>query len=164
MKVTLPISNSSAQDSAGGYWEVRPDGPSEQVIRQIASSIMDLDDLADDLHVTLAYDNTNPQVAAELMPDAEFHATISGVALFGAGDNSILVLLLDSPELQAEHQRIHACGCAKFDHSPYNPHVSIKKDAQQRDLDFLQDWLLKPGTPPIDLLFTGQRREHLDSE
>lgn len=162
MKVTLPISNSSALDSAGGYWEVMPDGPSEQLLRQIASSIMDTDDLHD-LHVTLAYDNRNPVVAAQPNPDAEFTATIKGVALFG-GEEAVLVLLLDSPDLQAEHDRIHACGCANFDFKPYQPHVSLKYGAQQRDLDFLQDWLLKPGTPPIDLLFTGEHQEPIDND
>lgn len=160
MKVTLPMSNSSV--SAGGYWEVMPDGPSEQLLRQIASSIMDIDDLHD-LHVTLAYDKNNPVVAAQPNPDAEFTATIKDVALFG-GEEAVLVLLLDSPDLQAEHDRIHACGCANFDFKPYQPHVSLKYGAKQSELDFMRDLLLKPGTPPIDLLFTGEHQEPIDND
>lgn len=144
----------------GGYWEVLPDSRSEQILRQIASSIMDLDDLHD-LHVTLAYDGTNPVVDAQPNPDAEFHATVRDVTLFGDKE-PILVLLLDSPDLHEEHRRIHACGRAKFDFTPYNPHVSLKYGATQKDLDFIKEFVLKPGNPPIDLLFSGEHSEPID--
>lgn len=150
----------SPSNSQGGYWQVLPDDRSELILRQIATCIMDLDDLHD-LHVTLAYDDTNPVVAAQPDPYAEFRATVRDVTLFGEKE-PILVLLLDSPDLHAEHNRIHACGAAKFDFTPYNPHVSLKYGATQSDLEFIKDFVLKPGNPPIDLLFTNEQQEPID--
>ena len=158
MKVTLSVSKTK---TAGGYWAALPDDRSAQILRQIAASIMDLDDLHD-LHVTLAYDKNNPDVLAKPDPDAVFRATVSGVDIYGE-DDKVLVLLLDSPELAAEHARIHACGCAKFDFTPYSPHVSLKYGASQRDVDFVKDFILKPGNPPIDLLFTSEYSEKIDN-
>ncbi|AQT28712.1 hypothetical protein YOLOSWAG_234 [Erwinia phage vB_EamM_Yoloswag] len=147
-------------DAQGGYWEVVPDARSETVLRQIAATFMDTDELPD-LHVTLAYDGRNPEVEAKVNPDEVFSATIRGAELFG-DKSDILVLLLDSEELHAEHQRIHACGCAKFDFTPYNPHVSLKYGARQAELDHLREMVFVPNRPPIDLLFSGERRELVD--
>lgn len=150
------------KSTAGGYWAVLPDSRSELILRQIATCIMDVEDLHD-LHCTLAYDKTNPETLAQPDHTTQFHATVCGVDIYGDEDR-VLVLLLNSPDLEAEHKRIHACGAAKFDFTPYSPHVSLKYGASETDVDFVRHHILKPGNPPIDLLFSAEYREPIDND
>lgn len=157
MKVDIDLDS-----PVGGYWAVLPDSESNQILLRIASCVTDICDLHD-LHVTLGYDDTNPVVSAQPTPDVEFSACITRAELFG--DNSdILVLLLDSQDLVTEHQRIHACGAAKFDFNPYNPHVTIKYGASVEDMNFINEHILTPNAPAIQLVFTNEYSELIDND
>ncbi|QYW05255.1 hypothetical protein pEaSNUABM21_00241 [Erwinia phage pEa_SNUABM_21] len=149
----------------GGLWRVFPDYDSEEMMIKLNMAIgVDPDDdgVPDELHVTLAYDETNPDVKAEVNHPGEFFATVTGVELFGEGQDKILVLVLESPDLCAEHDRIHACGAAKFSHSPYRPHVTLLKRAKDSQVEYLNQIIQHPGRPPITLRFIDEDRKVLD--
>lgn len=152
--------------SKGGYWQVVPDADSEEMLLKLAAAIgIDLDsDDVPDLHVTLAYDNRNPEVEAQVNPDADFTAIVKGATLFGEGDKKILVILLESDDLQQEHVRIHACGAANFDFKPYQPHVTLLYGAKDSQAEYLNQIISHPGRPPIGLRFINESQEPIDDK
>lgn len=153
MKVTMSLS--SVVD-AGGYWEVKVKNV-EEVFGSLIDQLEDAEPLQD-LHVTLGYDASNPEYSHKPNPAAVFNGTIRGYALFGE-NNDILVLTLDSADLEIEHERIHADG-AKFDFNPYRPHITLKKNATEEDIQKVDDWLLE--NEGLILQFHGERQEMLE--
>lgn len=125
MKINLNV----AEDQTSGYWYVRPDKDSATLMRQIAVYIKEPVP-EEKMHVTLAYDATNPINPVSVRPNLVFDAKIVGVELLGP-DKDILAFILDSDSLQAEHRRIHEDGLAKFDFTPYKPHVTISYDSNE---------------------------------
>lgn len=149
----------------GGLWRVFPDYDSEEMLLKLGAAIgidRDSDDVPDELHVTLAYDESNPDVKAEQNDAGEFFAAVNSAELFGEGQDKILVLVLESPDLQREHARIHACGAAKFAHSPFRPHVTLLKHAKDSQAEYLNQIIQHPGRPPITLRFIEEDRKVLE--
>ena len=151
--------------SKGGYWQVKPDSDSEEILLKLAAVLgIDLDsEDVPDLHCTLAYDKRNPEVQARPDEDAEFFAVVKSATIFG-GDDKVLVLLLESEDLCKEHDRIHACGAAHFDFSPYQPHVSLLYNAKDSQVEYLNEILGHPGRPPITLCFTNESQEPINEK
>lgn len=149
----------------GGLWRVFPDYDSEEMLMKLSAAIgIDAEDDAvpKEFHVTLAYDDSNPDVEAEAAFGAEFYAVAKEATLFGEGQDKILVIVLESPDLCAEHARIHACGAAKFDHVPYRPHVTLVYGAKDSQAEYLNQIIQHPGRPPITLRFIEEERKVLD--
>ncbi|QZE59484.1 RNA ligase [Erwinia phage pEa_SNUABM_2] len=149
----------------GGLWRVFPDYDSEEMLMKLGAAIgieHDDDEGPGELHVTLAYDDSNPDVKAEQNDAGEFFAIVNGAELFGEGQDKILVLVLDSPDLIAEHDRIHACGAAKFSFKPYRPHVTLLKQAKDSQVEHLNQIIQHPGRPPITLRFIEEDRKVLE--
>ncbi|AXG66622.1 putative cyclic phosphodiesterase [Dickeya phage vB_DsoM_JA33] len=142
-----------------GYWKVVPNERSTTIIQAICSAIVSPEDL-DDLHVTLAYDKNNPDNDIPLS-NAEFKATISGVELFGA-NNDILVLTLESEDLQLEHARIHENPNVKFDFIPYRPHITIAKNSTEAELECLHNIIMSPNIPALSIVLGDESREDID--
>ncbi len=151
--------------SKGGYWQVVPDSDSEEMLLKLAAAVgIDLDsEDVPDLHCTLAYDKRNPEVKAEVNDEAEFFAIVKGATVFG-DEKKVLVVLLESEDLQREHERIHACGAANFDFKPYQPHVSLYYGAKDSQADYLNEILSHPGRPPITLRFIDESQETIDDQ
>lgn len=148
----------------GGLWRVFPDYDSEEMLLKLLSTIgIDSDDesVPDEFHVTLAYDMSNPDVKAEINDPGEFFGVVKEATLFGEGQDKILVLVLESEDLQREHKRIHACGAAKFKHTPYKPHVTLTHAAKDSHAEFLNQVISHPGRPPITLRFIEEDRKVL---
>lgn len=149
----------------GGLWRVFPDYDSEEMLLKLGAAVgidRDSDDVPDELHVTLAYDESNPDVEAEQNDAGQFFGTVASAELFGEGQDKILVLVLESPDLQQEHARIHACGAAKFAHTPYRPHVTLLKHAKDSQAEYLNQIIQHPGRPPITLRFIEEDRKVLE--
>lgn len=149
----------------GGLWRVFPDYDSEEMLMKLSAAIgidADDEDVPGELHVTLAYDDSNPDVKAEQNDAGQFFATVREAQLFGEGQDKILVLVLESDDLQKEHARIHACGAAKFDHSPYQPHVTLVRSAKDSQVEHLNQIIQHPGRPPITLRFIEEERKVLE--
>lgn len=145
---------------SGGYWQVTPDERSTTMIHAICSAVVSPEDL-DDLHVTLAYDKTNPDNPAKVSKD-RFRAIIAGVEMFGA-NNDILVLTLESEDLQAEHARIHECGNVNFDFIPYRPHITIvKKGATGAEFECLHTIVMAPNKPILEIWLENEKQEQID--
>lgn len=142
-----------------GYWKVVPSARSTEIIHAICSAVASPEEM-DDLHVTLAYDKTNPENDIPLS-NADFRATISGVELFGA-DSNILVLLLESEDLQNEHARIHANPDVSFDFIPYRPHITIAHNATEAELECLHNIVMSPIAPPLSIVLQNESREMID--
>lgn len=142
-----------------GYWKVIPSQRSADIIQAICSAVASPDELQD-LHVTLAYDKTNPENDIPLSTE-EFSATISGVELFGA-NSDILVLLLESEDLQKEHARIHANPDVTFDFIPYRPHITIAHHATEAELECLHNIVMSPLAPPLHIVLQNESREMID--
>ena len=82
------------------------------------------------MHITLLYDDRNKRFDVEQRRGAMYPARPRTVALFG----DHLVLLLDSPEVAARHQKLVDAGY-KHTYPQYRPHITLKKGAT--DDDFL---------------------------
>lgn len=149
----------------GGLWRVFPDYDSEQMLYKLSSAIgIDSDDegVPGELHVTLAYDDSNPDVKAEINDPGEFFGVVKEATMFGEGQDRILVLVLESEDLVREHNRIHACGAAKFSFTPYQPHVTLLKGAKDNQAEYLNQIIAHPGRPPITLRFIEEDRTVLE--
>lgn len=145
--------------SRGGYWYCVPDEKSLSMLRGLASAVSEPDDM-EGLHVTLAYDNRNPLSSVPVNEEGSWDARIVGTAMFGQ-DKDTLVLLLESDELQAEHKRIHSDG-AKFDFTPYAPHITLVTNARELERECIQDILDHPKCPPLIIRLINQCRELID--
>lgn len=139
-----------------GLWKLHPDEKSSQMIKAICSAIVAPEDL-DNLHVTIAFDNRNPDNDIPLSTGT-FEAYIAGVELFGPDDN-ILVLTLESEDLQVEHARIHANPNVNFDHIPYRPHITIAKNSSEAELECLHNIIMSPHIPALRITLGNQTRE-----
>lgn len=139
-----------------GLWKLHPDEKSSQMIKAICSAIVSPEEL-DNLHVTVAFDNRNPDNDIPLSTDT-FRAFITGVELFGPDDN-ILVLLLESEDLQMEHARIHANPAVNFDHIPYRPHITIAKNSSEAELECLHNIVMSPQVPILQITLGNETRE-----
>ena len=139
-----------------GLWNLDPDDKSSQMIIAICSAVAAQEDL-DNLHVTIAFDNRNPDNDIPLSTGT-FEAVIAGVELFGPDDN-ILVLTLESEDLQAEHARIHANPYVNFDHIPYRPHITITKNSSEAELECLHNIIMSPHIPLLRITLGNQTRE-----
>lgn len=151
--------------SNGGLWRVFPDYDSEEMLIKLNAAIgvdPDDEDVPDELHVTLAYDDSNPTVEAEVNYGGEFFAIVKNAELFGEGQDKILVLVLESPDLCAEHERIHACGAAKWSHPDYRPHITLLKRAKDSQVEYLNQIIQHPGRPPITLRLIEEDRKLLE--
>lgn len=149
----------------GGLWRVFPDYDSEEMLMKLSAAIgVESDDEAvpGEFHVTLAYDESNPDVKAEQNDAGEFYATVVEATLFGEGQDKILVLVLESPDLIKEHERIHACGAAKFSFTPYRPHLTLTREARDSQVEHLNQIIQHPGRPPITLRFIEEDRKVLE--
>ena len=149
----------------GGLWRVFPDYDSEEMLMKLGAAIgiePDADDVPGELHVTLAYDESNPNVKAEQNDAGQFFAVVKEATLFGEGQDKILVLVLESPDLCAEHERIHACGAAKWSHPTYHPHITLLKQARDSQAEHLNQIIQHPGRPPITLRFIEEDRKMLE--
>ena len=149
----------------GGLWRVFPDYDSEELLLKLSAAVgidPEDDDVPSELHVTLAYDESNPDVKADVNESGEFFAVVSEATMFGEGTDRILVLVLESEDLQREHARIHACGAAKFSHTPYRPHVTLLKNAKDGQAEYLNQIIQHPGRPPIGLRFIEEDRKVLE--
>ena len=92
----------------------------------------------EEYHVTLIYDKRNPHYTIS-DPQEKYAAEISGGALFGE-ENNVLVLLLNSPDLNARNKEIVDAGY-QSDFPDYKPHITVKKDADSNDLQILKNHL-----------------------
>lgn len=142
-----------------GYWKVVPSARSAEIIQAICSAVASPDELQD-LHVTLAYDKTNPENDIPVSTD-QFNAVIAGVELFGA-NSDILVLTLESEDLQKEHARIHANPDVTFDFIPYRPHITIAHNATGAELECLHSIVMSPLAPPLSIVLQNESREMID--
>lgn len=142
-----------------GYWKVVPSARSTEIIQAICSAVASPEEL-EDLHVTLAYDKTNPENDIPVSDDT-FTATIAGVELFGA-DSNILVLILESEALQKEHARIHANPDVTFDFIPYRPHITIAHNATEAELECLHSIVMSPIAPTLSIVLENESREAID--
>lgn len=149
----------------GGLWRVFPDYDSEEMLMKLSAAVgidPEDDDVPDELHVTLAYDDTNPDVKADVNDAGEFFGVVKEATLFGEGQDKILVLVLESEDLQQEHARIHACGAAKFAYTPFKPHVTLLKRAKDSQVEYLNQIIQHPNRPPIGLRFIEEDRKVLE--
>lgn len=138
-----------------GLWRIFLDERSTQMIHGIASAVATPEEL-DNLHVTLGFDATNPVNDIPLCTDP-LYAVITDVELFGA-ENNILVLVLESDDLQKEFARIHENGNADFEFLPYRPHITILKDATEAEFEWLHSVVHAPSIPRLEVCLVNQRR------
>ncbi len=92
--------------------------------------------VADKLHVTVAHDETNP-ISETMLPVIArplytYDAEIIGVRFLGKDTND-LVLLLESPSLEQRHHMLR--GVMDFSYPDYIPHMTVKYDATDDDLN-----------------------------
>lgn len=147
-------------DNTGGYWEVRPNGAS--LGNLVAYTMLVHNPVPDrKLHVTLAYDKRNPHNPVEVDSSKLFTGNVIGAELLGP-DNKILALVLDSPSLQKEHERIHASGEAQYDYTPYLPHVTLSYDSNELELKWVLYLIETQEGGSTELAFSNQTRKPVE--
>lgn len=107
--------------TAGLYSAVLPVNRSKEVLSRIAD-VAGVWYNPDEFHCTLIYSPTTPNTLPE-PTQSTFTARMTGLAVYG-DEKKVLVVTLDSAELQKEHHRLLSHG-AKHTFSPYSPHVTL---------------------------------------
>ncbi len=112
---------------------------------------------AKDLHCTLIYsDKVDPDFESISTYDKPIEAKFKGFDLFGE-DKNTLVILLDSPDLQARHKELMDKYDLNYSWDDYAPHVSLSYDAKDFDISKLDDY---NGA----LMFVGEEDSDLDTD
>lgn len=113
------------------------------------------------LHVTLGYDRNNPENPVEVKPKKVFVGFVESAELLGP-DKNILALAMNSPDLTAEHERIHAGGLAKYDFNPYLPHVTLTYDSNEKELAMVRNMIGEYQNNMRVLTFSNQKRRKIE--
>ncbi len=109
--------------TAGLYSAVLPVDRSKVVLERIADLVGVWYD-SDEFHCTLMYSPTTPDSLPGAAQDT-FAATLKGLEIYG-DEKKVVVVTLESAELQKEHSRLLSHG-AKHTFTPYSPHVTLGK-------------------------------------
>lgn len=110
---------------------------------------------AKDLHITLMYDESNPDIKM-LKNTKTYTAKVKSVGLLG----DAIVLHLESPSIQARHKELKNAG---FSHSypSLKVHMSINYNPKSGDEDLLGLLVKLKGIPPV-LKFGNEKFEPLE--
>lgn len=139
---------------AGGYVSVQLDKSQQKEIQQLLGKA-DLDSI-DDMHCTLMYDESNPDIDYDTKEKETYTAKVTGIEKLGKA----IVLLLDSPELTKRHKELKKLG---FEHS-YDDllcHMSVIYDPESTDLDVVE-LMYKLEVFPEVLTFTSEKNVDLE--
>lgn len=71
------------------------------------------------------------------------------------GDNNVLALILDAPEITNRHDLLKQRGF-QFDYTPYTPHMSLKYAATDTDNTIMQHILREEFNNNYDIIFHNE--------
>lgn len=110
-----------------------------------------IDDIIDDLHVTLIYDERNP-VSKNNCNNKEYTGTIKDVEVLGEKDSKwrAITFVLDSDDFVNRHEELKEMGF-QHSYSDFIPHMSIKYGPTDEDIQRVEDSL--PNWKGKDLKF-----------
>ena len=120
-----------------GYCALRPSGRDARVVEAVMQSI-GLNGIvpADELHMTLMYDKSNPlsesSVRNIVKSDKKYFAVPVDVLILG-GDS--LVIEFECKSIEDRHQELSMFMTHSYD--DFIPHMSVKYDASETDLALL---------------------------
>lgn len=123
MQINEKLEIKDFSGTAGLYSAVLPVDKSKVVFEQIADIVGVWYD-SDEFHCTLMYSPTTP-TKVPTPRGGTFSAKMKGLAVYGE-EKKVLVVTLESAELQREHSRLLGHGC-KHTFDPYSPHVTLGK-------------------------------------
>lgn len=108
---------------SGLYVSVVPDKRSKDIIKAVAD-VLGTECDYDDLHCTVMYSKYDSPTEKSYPKTKTFRAIMKDIQLYGKNQDS-LVITLESPDLQAEHERLKRLGARHSWHF-YSPHVTIQ--------------------------------------
>ena len=119
----VEIINEGFSGENGLYSAVTPTEKSKIKLMDLCGDLSIKQD-PENLHVTLMYSEASPASKPEI-ERVKFKAIGKHVTTWTGHDNKTYVVLdMESPEFNAEHQRLTALG-AKHSYDSYNPHCSL---------------------------------------
>lgn len=120
--------------NTGGYVSLKVDQESSMHIDHVLSHY-NIDNLIDDLHLTLMYDARNPSIIS-LPEESEYDADVIGIEMLGEEGSEwrAIVLKLGGEQLAQRHKELLTAGY-KHSYPDFIPHVSIKYKPTQSDID-----------------------------
>jgi hypothetical protein len=122
----------------GGYVSVKLSEEDSKRIRRFFND-NGVEDIIEDLHVTLMYDVSNPAYKVESLHD-KFVGIITGCKLLGEKGSKwgAVTLTLESPDLIAQHNVLSNLGY-KHSYPEYIPHLSIKYKPSDEDIQKIEE-------------------------
>jgi len=146
-EIDLTVEETESTDAhfKNGFVNVRPD---QMTAHNIASHLksIGIEDYIDpdDMHVTVMY-SRNDDINTNADPKRNYIATMTGdVAIMGEHPYRALVLQLDSDDLMQRHGELFMYG-AIHSYDEYQPHLSLKYNVTDEDLQLLRDNPLRLG-------------------
>lgn len=93
-----------------------------------------VEDIIEDLHVTVIYDTDNPTIEVQPLQDS-FDTKVVGCKTLGEKDSKwfSIALILESDDLVKQHQTLKKLGF-KHSYTEFIPHVSIKYRPTEDDI------------------------------
>lgn len=141
---------------AGGYIAVKLDKDQQKEIKEVLKKAEITP--VDDMHCTLIYDESNPDIDYNTESSKVYEATVTGVEKLG----SAIVLLLKCTELGTRFKVLKELG---FEHS-YDDlllHTSLVYDSEDEESDLeVIELLYNVGVFPKVLKFTSEYNEKLE--
>lgn len=148
-----------SQTHEGGYFGARLTYESQKYICDWLRSIGIENHIMDtDLHVTIMYDKSNPNLFANLSEARVYNAKIIGVKEMGKKESEwfSIALMLDSDDLKNRYDELKLIGF-KSSYEAFLPHLSLKYKPTEQDIELIKKNINKLSVKNIQL--TDEWRE-----
>lgn len=146
-------------NTGNGYSSIQLDKQSSKEINSILKTLK-ITDVIDDLHLTLIYDKSNPDIDIDVDDSTEYKAKIKDIKMLGEPNTKwyAIALTLSSSDLVNRHKDYIKKG---FKHSYPNfiPHLSLKYNPSEEDIKTITKNLKL--FKDIKLIFSGEKLERV---
>lgn len=148
------------QTEGKGYGSLSLDNDSSKQIKKVLKEL-GINDIIDDLHITVIYDVSNPNIDLDIDESEEYEASISDIKMLGEPGTKwyAIALTLESPDIVNVHKKYIDAG---FKHSYPNfiPHLSLKYKPSEENIETIKDNFDK--FKDITLVFSNEHLEKIN--
>lgn len=143
-----------------GFWSVRPDTASTERLIKMCEVAGIVGHALPEFHATLARDENNPY--SELQPSLrmQYSAQATGIEFFGENED-VMVITLDSPDLQQRHTELHAQGDRAWSWPEFKPHITLATKISAEQRANVEELFVMAF--PFSITLTGETAEYVRS-